>query len=174
MGGRKTPSLMGSRQSVYSHTSSAVRTYKSGPKSHKSHRSVQKWYMKPMMKSAIYTDLQRGAWHIAFYTLVSWTLWGFWSILTALEIFFESIYFGLSSCPFCLILRTFWTFHRIDLCDLIRHFVLCPFSLIFKIYSQFHGFFSSFCQFGPFSPLALTFIAYMRPILELHTQDITS
>ena len=72
MGGRKTPSLMGSRQSVYSHTSSAVRTYKSGPKSHKSHRSVQKWYMKPMMKSAIYTDLQRGAWHIAFYTLVSY------------------------------------------------------------------------------------------------------
>ena len=70
-GGHRTPSLMGSKQSVYSHTSSAVRTYKSGPKSHKSHKSVSKWYMKPIMKSAIYTDLQRGAWHIAFYTLVS-------------------------------------------------------------------------------------------------------
>ena len=70
-GGHRTPSLMGSKQSVYSHSSSAVRTFRSGPKSHKSHKSVQKWYMKPIMKSAIYTDLQRGAWHIAFYILVS-------------------------------------------------------------------------------------------------------
>lgn len=78
-GGHRTPSLMGSKQSVYSHTSSAVRTYKSGPKSHKSHKSVSKWYMKPIMKSAIYTDLQRGAWHIAFYTLFL----SIWTIFTS-------------------------------------------------------------------------------------------
>ena len=42
-----------------------------GPKSHKFGKSNRpKWYQKPIMKSAIYTDLQRGAWHIAFYTLV--------------------------------------------------------------------------------------------------------
>merc|ERR1712141_3385 len=76
-GGHRTPSLMGSRQSVYSqHT---LRTIKSGPKSHKSHKSVSKWYMKPIMKSAIYTDLQRGAWHIAFYTLFL----SIWTIFTS-------------------------------------------------------------------------------------------
>merc|ERR1711953_308279 len=76
-GGHRTPSLMGSRQSVYSqHT---LRTIKSGPKSHKSQKSETKWYMKPIMKSAIYTDLQRGAWHIAFYTLFL----SIWTIFTS-------------------------------------------------------------------------------------------
>ena len=47
-----------------------------GPKSHKFGKSNRpKWYQKPIMKSAIYTDLQRGAWHIAFYTLVKNLIW---------------------------------------------------------------------------------------------------
>ena len=47
-----------------------------GPKSHKFGKSNRpKWYQKPIMKSAIYTDLQRGAWHIAFYTLVKNPIW---------------------------------------------------------------------------------------------------
>lgn len=72
MVGHKTPSLMGSRQSVYSHSSSVVRSTRTGPKSHKFGKNTrEKWWQKPIMRSAIYTDLQRGAWHIAFYTLVS-------------------------------------------------------------------------------------------------------
>lgn len=75
MTGHRTPSLMGSRQSVYSHSSSVVRSTRTGPKSHKFGKSMrEKWWQKPIMKSAIYTDLQRGAWHIAFYTLVSFSV----------------------------------------------------------------------------------------------------
>ena len=29
------------------------------------------WYRKPIVSNAFYTDLQRGSWHIGFYTLVS-------------------------------------------------------------------------------------------------------
>ena len=28
------------------------------------------WYKKPIVQNAFYTDLQRGSWHIGFYTLV--------------------------------------------------------------------------------------------------------
>jgi hypothetical protein len=28
------------------------------------------WYKKPLVHNAFYTDLQRGAWHIGFYSLV--------------------------------------------------------------------------------------------------------
>jgi len=79
-GGHRTPSLMGSRQSVYSHSSSTVRTTRTGPKSHNYGKvNKLKWYQKPIMKSAIYTDLQKGAWHIAFYTLFL----SIWTILTS-------------------------------------------------------------------------------------------
>jgi len=80
-GGHKTPSLMGSRQSVYSHSSSVVRSTRTGPKSHQYGKGgqKQKWYLKPILKSAIYTDLQRGAWHISFYTLFL----SIWTIFTS-------------------------------------------------------------------------------------------
>jgi len=79
-GGPRTPSLMGSRQSVYSHSSSTVRTTRTGPKSHNYGKvNKLKWYQKPIMKTAIYTDLQKGAWHIAFYTLFL----SIWTILTS-------------------------------------------------------------------------------------------
>ena len=41
-----------------------------------SKKSKEPWYKKPIMKSAIYTDLQRGSWHIGFYTmfLSIWTI----------------------------------------------------------------------------------------------------
>ena len=29
------------------------------------------WWKKPIVQNAFYTDLQRGSWHIGFYTLVS-------------------------------------------------------------------------------------------------------
>lgn len=74
--GRKTPSLGGSRFSVYSH-GSTVRTLRGGT----SRKSGVKpaplpWYKKPLLQYAFYTDLQRGSWHIGFYTLFLsvWTL----------------------------------------------------------------------------------------------------
>jgi hypothetical protein len=75
LGGNRTPSLLGSKQSLYSHTSSTVRTGgghrgPGGPKSKMGKQSRIPWWRKPILKSAIYTDLQRGAWHIGFYTMV--------------------------------------------------------------------------------------------------------
>lgn len=76
IGGRRTPSVTGSRQSVYSHTSSAVRTTATGPVSKSNRHNLVPWYKKPILKSAFYTDLQRGAWHIGFYTMFIsvWTI----------------------------------------------------------------------------------------------------
>jgi hypothetical protein len=34
------------------------------------------WYKKPIVHHAFYTDLQRGSWHIGFYTLVSGRMTG--------------------------------------------------------------------------------------------------
>lgn len=79
LGTQKTASLMGSRQSVYSHTSSAVRIGRAGPKSRTSKHVKLPWYKKPILKSAIYTDLQNGAWHIGFYTLIL----SLWTIFTS-------------------------------------------------------------------------------------------
>jgi len=75
-GSQKAPSLMGSRQSVYSHTSSTVRITRAGTRSKRTQQSKIPWYRKPIMKSAIYTDLQRGAWHIGLFTmfLSLWTI----------------------------------------------------------------------------------------------------
>ncbi len=41
-----------------------------GAKSKMSKHTKVPWYKKPILKSALYTDLQRGAWHIGFYTMV--------------------------------------------------------------------------------------------------------
>lgn len=71
--GRKTPSISGSRASIYSHAST-VRTLRTTggtagrASSHKPTRLP--WWKKPCVSSAFYTDLQRGSWHIGFYTLV--------------------------------------------------------------------------------------------------------
>lgn len=76
LGAHRAGSLMGSRQSVYSHTSSAVRVTRAGTKSRVNKNAKLPWYRKPILTSAIYTDLQRGAWHIGFYTmfLALWTI----------------------------------------------------------------------------------------------------
>ena len=70
-GGRRTPSVYGSQKSVYS-TGSTLRTLtKSGPgKKSKSMQSLP-WYRKPLVRTAFYTDLQRGSWHFGFYSFVS-------------------------------------------------------------------------------------------------------
>ena len=41
-----------------------------GTRSKRTQQSKIPWYRKPIMKSAIYTDLQRGAWHIGLFTMV--------------------------------------------------------------------------------------------------------
>ena len=41
-----------------------------GTRSKRTQQSKIPWYRKPIMKNAIYTDLQRGAWHIGLFTLV--------------------------------------------------------------------------------------------------------
>ena len=74
----KTPSLVGSRQSVYSTASTAhvIRQGQKGKYSNSHKKGKEPWYMKFKVKSAIYTDLQRGAWHIGFYCmfLSIWTI----------------------------------------------------------------------------------------------------
>ncbi len=73
LGGRKTPSIAGSRASVYSH-GSTVRTVRTGVgvgKGSSRHSSKPAWYRRPILRHVFYTDLQRGAWHIGFYSLVS-------------------------------------------------------------------------------------------------------
>ena len=71
--GRKTPSFAGSRASVYSH-GSTIRTFRTGGVSGKSvagsRPGVVPWWKKPLVRHAFYTDLQRGSWHIGFYTVV--------------------------------------------------------------------------------------------------------
>ena len=69
-GGRKTPSISGSRQSVYSHTSTVRTLTRTGAGSRSGKSLRLPWYKKPLVSSAFYTDLQRGSWHIGFYTLV--------------------------------------------------------------------------------------------------------
>ncbi len=69
--GRKPPSISGSRASIYSHASTVktLRTTATGKSS--SRPSRLPWWKKPLVQTAIYTDLQRGSWHIGFYTFVS-------------------------------------------------------------------------------------------------------
>ena len=69
--GRKTPSIMGSQRSVYS-TGSTLRTLtkSSHGKRTKSMQTLP-WYRKPLVRTAFYTDLQRGSWHFGFYSFVS-------------------------------------------------------------------------------------------------------
>lgn len=67
----------GSRNSVYSHAST-VRTIRAGgpgasSKGGRSRGGKIPWYKKPILSHAIYTDLQRGSWHIGFYSLVSFS-----------------------------------------------------------------------------------------------------
>ncbi len=72
--GRKTPSIAGSQHSVYSHGSTVrtVRTSATARRSAAGSRSTRlPWYKKYTLRHAFYTDLQRGAWHCGFYTLVS-------------------------------------------------------------------------------------------------------
>lgn len=84
VGGRKSPSVRseGSRLSVYSHASTTRSTrtlgHSRGQKTLKSQKS--KWWEKPLVTTAFYTDLTKGAWHATFYTLFLsfWT--GMWSI----------------------------------------------------------------------------------------------
>ena len=74
--GRKTPSIGGSRASIYSHAST-VKTLRTGHGGSKSVRSSRiPWYKKPIVHHAFYTDLQRGSWHIGFYSLFLslWTM----------------------------------------------------------------------------------------------------
>ena len=69
--GRKAPSISGSRASIYSHASTVrtLRTQGTGRAS-KGRPAKLPWWRKPIVHSALYTDLQRGSWHIGFYTLV--------------------------------------------------------------------------------------------------------
>ena len=69
--GRKAPSISGSRASIYSHASTVrtLRTQGTGRVS-KGRPAKLPWWKKPLVHSALYTDLQRGSWHIGFYTLV--------------------------------------------------------------------------------------------------------
>lgn len=72
--GRKTPSISGSRASIYSHAST-VRTLRTGSGGRALTRpSMIPWYKKPLVHNAFYTDLQRGSWHIGFYTLVCYNI----------------------------------------------------------------------------------------------------
>ena len=75
--GRKAPSISGSRASIYSHASTVrtLRTQGTGGRASNKGRPPAKlpWWRKPIVHSALYTDLQRGSWHIGFYTLV-WSL----------------------------------------------------------------------------------------------------
>ena len=72
--GRKAPSISGSRASIYSHASTVrtLRTQGTGGRASNKGRPPAKlpWWRKPIVHSALYTDLQRGSWHIGFYTLV--------------------------------------------------------------------------------------------------------
>lgn len=76
----RQPSVGGSRLSVYS-SGSTLRTARTGGKAggvagSRSAKSMRgKWYKKPLVSSAFYTDLQRGSWHIGFYSvfLSIWT-----------------------------------------------------------------------------------------------------
>lgn len=83
--GRKSPSVLsnGSRLSVYSHASTtrSTRTLGAHSRSSKTLKSQkEKWWQKPILHRAFYTDLNKGAWHATFYTLFLsfWT--GVWSI----------------------------------------------------------------------------------------------
>ena len=78
--GRKTPSIMGSQRSVYS-TGSTLRTLTKSSHSKRT-KSMQTlpWYRKPLVRTAFYTDLQRGSWHFGFYSFVS--------LIDPLEIFY--------------------------------------------------------------------------------------
>ncbi|XP_040577501.2 uncharacterized protein pasi2 [Lepeophtheirus salmonis] len=75
--GRKTGSISGSHFSVASHTSTLRSTRHGGSRSARaSHYEALPWYKKPLLKNALYTNLQRGAWHVGFYSLILsvWTI----------------------------------------------------------------------------------------------------
>jgi len=78
----RQPSVGGSRLSVYS-SGSTIRTARTGGKAAAASRSAKsmrtKWYKKPLVASAFYTDLQRGSWHIGFYSVFV----SIWTTLTS-------------------------------------------------------------------------------------------
>lgn len=77
--GRKTPSIMGSQRSVYS-TGSTLRTLTKSSQGKRT-KSMQTlpWYRKPLVRTAFYTDLQRGSWHFGFYSFFV----SIWTTLTS-------------------------------------------------------------------------------------------
>lgn len=80
LGRKPASSIGGSRASIYSHASTArsFRTARGARSNHHNNKPLP-WYKKPLITHAFYTDLQRGSWHIGFYTFIL----SIWTIFTS-------------------------------------------------------------------------------------------